>query len=219
MTESRRTRSRAEFGAALLLQIAGAAGVLLVSTRSWQTITTIRSKPFRPDVLEAIGRTIDAAPTALGLVGLAGVVAVLATRGLPRRIVGVLVLLAGAATVWRSITALPAVSAARAASIVRDKHPLVANTAVVARHITTHPQWGALSIAGGIAMIIAGALLATRGAGWGAMSARYEAPVGDRSTAPSDEDDDRARARAQATLWTALERGHDPTADDPTDST
>lgn len=219
MSEPRLTRSRTEFGVALLLQIAGAAAVLLVSTRSWQTITTIRSKPFRPDVLEAIGRTIDAAPTALGLVGLAGVVAVLATRGLARRVVGVLVLFAGAATVWRSITALPAVSSARAASIVRDKHSLVANTAVLARHVTTHPQWGALSIAGGIAIIIAGALVALRGADWGGMSARYEAPVGERSTATNDEDDDRARARAQATLWTALERGHDPTADDPTEST
>lgn len=219
MNEPRLTRSRTEFGVALLLQIAGAAAVLLVSTRSWQTITTIRSKPFRPDVLEAIGRTIDAAPTALGLVGLAGVVAVLATRGLARRVVGVLVLFAGAATVWRSITALPAVSSARAASIVRDKHSLVANTAVLARHVTTHPQWGALSIAGGIAIIIAGALVALRGADWGGMSARYEAPVDQRSTATNDEDDDRARARAQATLWTALERGHDPTADDPTEST
>lgn len=219
MSEPRLTRSRTEFGVALLLQIAGAAAVLLVSTRSWQTITTIRSKPFRPDVLEAIGRTIDAAPTALGLVGLAGVVAVLATRGLARRVVGVLVLFAGAATVWRSITALPAVSSARAASIVRDKHSLVANTAVLARHVTTHPQWGALSIAGGIAIIIAGALVALRGADWGGMSARYEAPVDQRSTATNDEDDDRARARAQATLWTALERGHDPTADDPTEST
>lgn len=219
MSEPRLTRSRTEFGVALLLQIAGAAAVLLVSTRSWQTITTIRSKPFRPDVLEAIGRTIDAAPTALGLVGLAGVVAVLATRGLARRVVGVLVLFAGASTVWRSITALPAVSSARAASIVRDKHSLVANTAVLARHVTTHPQWGALSIAGGIAIIIAGALVALRGADWGGMSARYEAPVGERSTATNDEDDDRARARAQATLWTALERGHDPTADDPTEST
>jgi hypothetical protein len=45
------------------------------------------------------------------------------------------------------------------------------------------------------------------------MSARYE-----RTAAP--EDDEQARARADATLWAALERGHDPTAessDDPTE--
>jgi uncharacterized membrane protein (TIGR02234 family) len=206
-------RARTGFGLALALQIVGAAGVLLVSTRAWQTITTVRSRPFRPDVLAASGRTIDAAPTALALVGLAGVVALIATKGLPRRVVGVLVALAGAATIWRSALALGPLSKGAADAVVRDKHQLVAGTVVVARHITTHPAWGTLSIVGGCCLLLAGVLAAWHSSQWSAMSARYERPA-------APEDDEQARARADATLWAALERGHDPTAessDDPTE--
>jgi uncharacterized membrane protein (TIGR02234 family) len=207
-------RARVEFGFALALQIVGSAVVLLVSTRAWQTITTVRTRPFRPDVLGVTGRTIDAAPTALALVGLAGVVAVVATKGVPRRVVGVLVALAGAATIWRSALALGTLSPGAADAIVRDKHEFVVNAAVAARHITTHPVYGTLSIAGGCLLLLAGSLAAWHGSHWSALSARYERP-------PSPaEDEERARARADATMWAALERGHDPTAesgDDPSD--
>ncbi len=204
-------RSRAEFAIALLIEIIGAAGVLLVSTRTWQTITTLRPRPFADDVLHVSGRAIDTACTALALVGLAGVVAVLATKGAVRRGVGVLVALAGAAIVWRSIGALPAVSASRADALVRDKHELVAGAEVVGRHITTAPAWAVSSAIGGVLVLLAGLLIAWRGGRWSAMSAKYEAP------AAETEQDEHARAKADVRMWTAMERGEDPTADDPTD--
>jgi uncharacterized membrane protein (TIGR02234 family) len=204
-------RSRAEFAIALLIEIVGAAGVLLVSTRTWQTITTLRPRPFADDVLRISGRGIDTACTALALVGLAGVVAVLATRGVVRRGVGALVALAGAGIVWRSISALPAVSAARADALVRDKHQLVSGAEVVGRHVTTSPAWAATSAVGGGLVLLAGVLIAWRGGRWSAMSAKYEAPVA------VAEQDEQARAKADVRMWTAMERGEDPTADDPTD--
>jgi uncharacterized membrane protein (TIGR02234 family) len=69
-----------------------------------------------------------------------------------------------------------------------------------------------LSAVGGVLVLTAGVLVAWHGGRWGAMSARYERPAG-----AGVEDAERSRARADAALWTALERGDDPTADDPTE--
>src|SRR5579875_3882920 len=96
-------RRLAPFALALLLDLVGAGGALLLATRDWQTITTPRPSPLHADVLHITGRTVDTAPTALALVALAGVVAVLATRGIVRRVVGVVLALAGVGLVWRAI--------------------------------------------------------------------------------------------------------------------
>ena len=97
------------FAAALLAQIIGAAAVLLIATREWQTITTVRSHPFTDDVVGVSGRTVDGAVTALALVALAGVVAIIATKGVARRVIGALVALSGIALIWRIVGAMPAV--------------------------------------------------------------------------------------------------------------
>jgi uncharacterized membrane protein (TIGR02234 family) len=213
-------RIRAEFATALLAEIVGAAVVLLVATREWQTITTVRARPFAADVLGVSGRALDDAPTACGLVALAGVVAVLATKGVLRRVVGGLVALAGLAIVWRSIAAIPAVGMQRAAGLVRDRHETVGvgASAVLAQHVTVHPGWAVLSVVGGVLIAAAGVAIAWRGGRWVGMSARYERPAADDPSRPvTAEDAQQARTRADATMWTALERGDDPTADDPTE--
>jgi uncharacterized membrane protein (TIGR02234 family) len=188
------------FAAALLVDVVGAGGALLIATRHWQTITTPRPAPLRDDVLEVSGRTVDAAPTALALVALAGVVAVLATRGAVRRVVGAVLALAGLGIVWRAIASSGAVSADRARSLVSDHHPTVEVSATVP-HVATHPLWPVLTVFGGVLVALAGALIAWRGHRWRAMSARYETP-------PTQEADS---ARTAATLWTKLDRGEDPT--------
>ena len=186
------------FVATSVAQVIGAAALLLLATRDWQTVTTVRERPFADDVLQVSGRTVDGAVTALALVALAGVVAVIATNGLPRRVVGGLVALAGLAAVWRVVVALPAVGAARAVSLVHDAHPQVAGTP----HVTTHPVWGVLSVAAAVLVAGAGVVIAVYGARWRGLSARYE------RRAP---DPEQARARADASLWTALDSGQDPT--------
>lgn len=214
MTEPRTARTTRSPGLplALVAQALGAAAVLLIATREWQTVTTTRPRPFTDLVQGLSGRTVDAVPTALGLVALAGVVAVVATKGVVRRVIGALVALAGAGLVWRSLAGLAPVSPARARELVRAAHPQVVDSGALARHIVTHPAWPVLSAVAGLLVLGAGAAVALRGGRWTGLSARYE-----RSGARAPVDPEQQRARADATLWTALERGEDPTAHDPKD--
>jgi uncharacterized membrane protein (TIGR02234 family) len=195
---------RVQFALALAAQLIGAGGALLVSTRDWQTITTPR-EGLPADVLAVSGRTLDDASLALSLVGLAGVVAILATQGVVRRAIGGLVAVAGAALLWRSIGAMPAVSAARARSLVREKHSRVTISDTVVPHVATHPVWGVLSIIAGLVVVLAGVLIASFGGRWAAMSARYERPA-------PEPDPERDRIIADRSMWNALDRGEDPTS-------
>lgn len=190
------------FAAALAAQTVGAAAVLLLATREWQTITTVRQHPFADDVVGVSGRTIDGAVTALALVALAGVVAVIATKGVVRRVIGALVAVSGLALGSRVVGAIPAVSDSRARDLVRAAHPQVAG----APHVATHPVWAVLSLAGAALVVAAGLLAAWLGGRWAGLSARY-----DRAAV----DPEQSRARAEASMWAALERGDDPTEHDP----
>ena len=200
-------RRVAPFASALLLDLVGAGGVLLVSMRHWQTIRT--PQPTRTDVLSVTGRTVDSASTALGLVALAGVVAVLATHGLARRLVGAVLALAGAGLVWRAVVSASAVGVRRARSLVEQKHRTVDASGVLP-HVLTHPAWPVLSAAGGVLVLVAGALIACRGHRWQVMSTRYEPPV-DGAASQDGADAEQQRARAATALWSALDRGEDPT--------
>jgi uncharacterized membrane protein (TIGR02234 family) len=184
----------------LLLDLLGAAAALLIATRTWQTVTTPRHAPLRDDVLDVSGRTVDAAPTALALVALAGVVAVLATRGVLRRAVGAVLGLAGLALVWRAVVSASALSTHRARELVGEHHQTVDMSSAVPR-VGTHGAWPALTAVCGVLVALAGVLIAWRGHRWQVMSARYEAQ-------PTEESDP---ARTAATLWTELDRGEDPT--------
>jgi len=194
--------ARVQFGLALALQLVGAGAAVLVSTREWQTIRTPR-EGLPVDVLAVSGRTLDDAPLALALVGLAGVVAILATSGWLRRGIGALVAVAGVGLIWRSATAMGAVSTSRARSLVRDKHPHVTLSDRVAPHVSTHSGWGVLTIVCGVVVVTAGTLIAVRGGRWAAMSARYERPG-------AEPDAERDRLLADRSLWNALDRGEDP---------
>ncbi|MGH8962123.1 MAG: Trp biosynthesis-associated membrane protein [Jatrophihabitantaceae bacterium] len=201
-------RERGEYGLALLVLLIGAAGALLISTRNWQSVLTPRPRPFGDDVLHLNGRTVDAAPTALALVALAGVIAVIATRGLIRQIIGTVIALAGLLLIWRSLADLGAVSASRARSLVEDRH---SGVEVGAAHISVTSAWAVTSAVCGALVLVAGLLVALRGHRWGVMSAKYEAPS---ARAPAA-DAEQARARADASMWSALDRGDDPTQADP----
>lgn len=192
-------RPAALFALALLLDAIGSGAVLLLSDRSWQTVFT--PQPSRVDVLDLTGRNVDSAPTALALVALAGVVAVLATKGVVRRGVGVIVAVAGAGIVWRAVSASSSVGAERARSLVADGHRTVSVADVVPR-VVTHPVWPVLTVLAAVAVLAAGVLITWRGHRWRVMSARYEAPVAD----PVQD-----QTRAATALWTAMDRGEDPT--------
>lgn len=204
-------RLRAEFAGALLLDLIGAGAALLIATRTWQTIVTPRERPLADDVLHISGRTVDAAGTALALVALAGVVAVLATRGIGRRVIGAVLALDGVGLIWRAVADHGAVSAARARSLVHAKHPTVAVDPTVVPHVTAQGSWPVLSALCGVLVLAAGALILLRGQRWAAMSTRYDAPEAAPAAPLSEVDAQTARTRASASLWSALDSGVDPT--------
>jgi uncharacterized membrane protein (TIGR02234 family) len=73
--------------------------------------------------------------------------------------------------------------------------------------IDVHAVWAVLSVGCGALLLVAGLLVVWRGPRWGAMSAKYDRPAGGGTA----EDEQQARARADASLWSALDRGVDPT--------
>ncbi len=192
-------RRLGSFATALLLDLVGAVGALLIALQTWQTITTPRPEPFHADVLHASGRTVSSAPFALALVALAGVVAVLATRGVWRRVVGLVLAVDGALLVWQAIVAAAPVGTVRARSIVAAVHEAVGEGSAPPR-VSTHVVWPALTVVCGVLIVLAGVLAAWRGHRWQAMSARYESDSGAREA-----------TRNAAGLWSALDRGEDPT--------
>ena len=187
------------FGLALLLDLLGAGGVLLISVREWQTVRVHRPAPLHDVVLGVGGRTVDSAPTALALVALAGVVAVLATRGLARRGIGGVLALAGLALAWRAVLAGGPIGTGRARSLLATHRRSVDLTGLHPS-VTTHAIWPVLTVLAAALIVAGGGLVAWRGAGWQAMSGRYEAP-----------DPEQESARTATTMWTALDRGQDPT--------
>ncbi|NKY16496.1 TIGR02234 family membrane protein, partial [Streptomyces somaliensis DSM 40738] len=85
---------RRSLAAALSLGALGAAAVLLASGRTWTEgrVTGVGGTV----ALEAAGGDVTGVPAALAVVGLAALVAVLATRGAGRRVVALLLALSGA---------------------------------------------------------------------------------------------------------------------------
>jgi uncharacterized membrane protein (TIGR02234 family) len=190
------------FAIALATDLVGGAAALLLAGRSWQSVVVPRQPPLADDVVRLSGRTLDAAVTGLALVALAGIVAVLATRGLARQIVGVLIALSGLLLGWRAIGDIDRVSASRALSLVTGARGSVGVDSSSVAQVTTQPAWPMLTAGAAALIVAAGALVASLGAGWSSMSSRYDAPApASRPQGP----------QADEAIWSALDRGTDPT--------
>ncbi|SNQ48234.1 Tryptophan-associated transmembrane protein [Frankia canadensis] len=137
------------------------------------------------------GNRLASAATALALLGLAAVVAIVATRRIGRTVVGLLAAAAGIGVVY--VTArigLDPLPALRRTDEVRP-FAVGGQASITDIHRTAGP-W--LAMLGGVLLTAAGALAAARGRRWPVMSGRYQA----RDARPVD-------------AWDAIERGHDPT--------
>jgi uncharacterized membrane protein (TIGR02234 family) len=182
-----------------LLCLVGAFVVLVGAGRPWSQVDL----PAGP--LTA-GRTVmtagaDLAPglPALGLVGLAGVVALAATRRWGRPVVGLLLLLTGLGVLGTVLGLdIPA------QTLRTDEVP--AGSAVR----TT--AWPLVTGLGGLLLVAAGLLVIARGRRWPALGKRYEVPATDAT--PSSARGTKAPA-AERDLWEALDRGEDPTGAPP----
>lgn len=172
---------RRELPVWIAVTVLGSVLVLWASGRDWVRETG-------GGVIAASGGRLSPVLTPLALAVLAGVVAVLATKGLARRLVGALIALCGAGA---AVAAWRATDHATVMSALSGK---------ISGWDTTVWPW--VAILGGVLMAAAGALAVLRGSRWTGMSARYDRP-GPREA----RQDDRS-------LWDALDRGDDPTSEE-----
>lgn len=187
---------RRERAGAVLGCLLGSALVLFSSGATWVS-ARVQSGGEDPGVVAAplsvewSGGTIAPAATALGLLGLAAAVAVVATRRVGRTIVGVLAAAAGIGIlIVAGGIAVDPLAAVSGTDEVRTVAP--AGDAAILDPSWTAAGW--ISCLGGLLLMVTGGLIAARGRSWPALSGRYQA----RGAVPAD-------------AWDAIERGHDPT--------
>ncbi|MYS86982.1 TIGR02234 family membrane protein [Embleya scabrispora] len=191
-----RKAARRELTVAVLLALVGAALVLSVAGRTWAEGTA----PVHGSriAVHASGNTINKAVSALALLGLAGGLAVLATRTIGRSVIGALVTLAGI-----GVTVL-AVRGASDTSAVNSEAAGKAAVEGVRAVDVSHTIWPWFAFVGGVLIVLAGLLVVLRGRRWPGMSNRYDAPAGKPVAA-------KRGSATNADLWNALDRGEDPT--------
>ena len=175
----------------------GGGMVLFAVGPTWVEVVAHRASPL-PDVTLAVsGRSLAPLVAGLGIVGLAGVVGLLATRRWGRLAVAAIVALSGLGVLAGALTRLTAPGAAEARDLLDDAGRSAGAAAVTA---TAHPGWPLLAAAGGLLLALGGLAALLRSRRWPTMSARYETPA-----ARTD------RPRTDAAVWDALDRGDDPT--------
>jgi uncharacterized membrane protein (TIGR02234 family) len=226
--------AKREYGFALLAGAVGAGLVLLAVRQRWAQAVFTPPKPLSPQVVDVSGGDLVPLAGALALAALAGLAAVIATRGTLRRAAGVLLALFGAGTgaaVTTSVTAATVVSVA-ASKVASPESAAISGTAgsttsgavsggsfVVSgstgQAIMTGTPWHVAVLAGALLIFLTGVATALRGMDWPVMSTRYDAPgtrgAGRaRAGAPAS-----SRSRDAATMWESLNEGEDPTEDDP----
>jgi len=229
---------RREYGVVLLACALGAGLLFLAGSRGWVTLSVARGKPL-PELRHTVsGSKAQPLITAMAVLGLAGVVALLATRRVGRRIVGLLLAIAAVLTVIWLGRDLHGMSAGRAESLLSDAGPVVGVPAGARVTVDLHLSTVALGLAGVLLLALAGGWAAVRGRVWPAMGSRYDRPAEQttpdagrtdditHSGSPADGTDATARSgdtesadpaatgppAAQRLLWEALDRGEDPTA-------
>jgi uncharacterized membrane protein (TIGR02234 family) len=212
--------ARREYLLTLLAGAVGAALVLLAARQGWARVVTVEPHPLPVSRVAVRGQDLVPAAGALGLAALAGLAAVLATRGLARRMVGGLLALFGlaiAASVSLPVTAAQVRSAAAgataqagsvpgASTVGGGTTPGTGGSGVAGLTLASHVEmaafpWRWAVLAGGLLVIAAGLLVAWRGARWPVMSSRYDQPAARQAPAAAD----------PASLWESLSQGLDPT--------
>ena len=235
------TSPKRQYGYALLAGAVGAGLILLALRAQWAQAVFTPQKPLTAEVVGVSGTDLVPLAEALALAALAGLIALIATRGVARRIVGALLALFGAgagAAVLTGVTAATVVSVA-SGKVASPESAALSGTAagsttsgssgagsIVVSNATGHAiisgaPWQAAVIVGALLVFAAGLATALRGQDWPAMSARYDAP-GARGAAGADGtagQGSAARKSDAASMWESLNGGEDPTEDDQADQT
>jgi uncharacterized membrane protein (TIGR02234 family) len=232
---SRRGQPRRELALVLLLGVAGAGLVFLAMRQGWAQVHTTVPKPLPPGVMTETGQDLVPAADALAVAALASLAAVLATRRLLRRITGVV--LAGfgagiAVAIGTSVSAGHVLAAAAssggpgtgsgagtaAGSVTAGS--VAAGGAVGGASVTGSSPghvvfasfpWHGLALAGAVALVAAGALVAWRAERLPVMSSRFDAPAAAGAATAAEAGRHERPANDSATIWESLSRGDDPT--------
>ena len=225
--------ARREYGLALLVGAVGAGLILLAVRQRWAQAVFTPPKPLTPQVIDVSGGDLVPLAGALAIAALAGLAAVIATKGMLRRAAGVLLALFGAgagAAVMASVTAATVVSVA-ASKVASPESAAISGAAgsttsgstgggalvvsgSTAQAFMTGTPWHVAVLAGALLVFIAGLATALRGPDWPVMSARYDAP-GTRGASGAGAAGATAspKPRDAATMWESLSDGEDPTED------
>ena len=188
---------------AALLSALGAGLILMSVGQEWAHGTV--SEPIRV-AIDATGTQLSGVPDALGLVGLAGSVALFAVRRIGRYLLGVLLLGAGVGVVAVVAGKLGHLDAALLTNAAAQS--ISGSTAQVSG--IGNSAWPYLTLLGGILVALAGAYTLAAGRTWTGLSSRYDAPgAASAASAAGAAGDTEPTSRE---LWDALGRGADPTA-------
>ncbi|MFI9590904.1 Trp biosynthesis-associated membrane protein [Nonomuraea sp. NPDC052265] len=192
---------RRELWAWLALTVLGSCLVLLAAGQVWVRVLGGQAA----DAVAPTGGDLGPVLTPLGLAGLAGVVAVPATKGAGRRVVGALIALCGAGAAAGTWAAL---ASATVTGWLREHNAVRAMAGLPWEPV---PAWPVVAGLGAFLLLAGGVLAALRGGRWTGMSARYERAgeqPGDKATAVAAP---ARRGHEDRELWDALDRGDDPT--------
>jgi uncharacterized membrane protein (TIGR02234 family) len=215
------TRGR-ELGLAVAGLLVGSGLTLLAAARPWAR-AIVSAAPGLPALEVApTGRSVAPTVVACALVALAGVLAVIATRGIGRTLIGGAVACMGALIV--TVAVLQAL----------DPTGTVADAGAMGGEAssTSSTVWPWVAAVGGLFTTVAGGLAGIRGQGWASLGRRYDAPEADGASGrlaaragvartrvrpvptmtkdppPATAPERHTTAREQ---WDALDRGEDPT--------
>jgi uncharacterized membrane protein (TIGR02234 family) len=191
-----RTSAKAK-GLAALLAAVGAGVILLTIGRGWAHGDVTSPITFK---VTASGSQLTGVPYALGLAGLAGALALFAVRRIGRYLVGAVLALAGAGTVYAVADRLSKLDDALRTQAATQG--LGSDARIVD---VDNSLWPYLTILGGVLLCLAGIYTLLRGRSWSGLDSRYEAPATQAAAAkPAGE----VTARD---LWDAQGRGSDLT--------
>jgi Tryptophan-associated transmembrane protein (Trp_oprn_chp) len=188
--------ARRQFGAAIVACVAGAGLALLALRQGWARVDYTAPRPLPSGSIPVSGQDLLPAASALALAALACMAAVIATRGVARRVAGVVMAALGA---WIAVLAsepvhdasvLAAASGQAAAggfagspggnSAISGGVPSGGGLPAIgqaSRVVLASGPWRAAVLIGAVAVIAAGLAAAWRGPRWAVMSARFDQPV------------------------------------------
>ena len=201
---------RRALATAVVACAAGAGLVLLAAGQPWARAVT--GGAAGPVTVTAAGAEVVPLVPGLGLLALAGSVALLATRRAGRRLVGAILAAAGAGIIAATIAGRAAPDAA-----LREAAGVATGRIGAAVSGVAGTGWPFPALTGGLLVLAVGLAATAAGPRWSVMSSRYErgaepVPAGSAGAPASTHEgpDGPAPATGRDT-WTALDQGIDPT--------